>query len=37
MPILWNVDEEMQQIASVAQGTRVTVNQDSVKGPATVA
>jgi CHAT domain-containing protein len=37
MPILWNVDEEMKQVVSVAEETRMDINQDCVKGPATVA
>jgi CHAT domain-containing protein len=37
MPVLWNVDEEIQQVASVAEEAQVAVNQDCVKGPATVA
>jgi CHAT domain-containing protein len=37
MPILWNVEEEVKQVASVAERSGFSVNQDCVIGPATVA
>jgi CHAT domain-containing protein len=36
MPVLWNVDEEVKKVLSVAEETQVIIDQRCVKGPATV-